>query len=109
MVKSTKVKAKKKAKSAQKAISLDVLDTKEVRDYIRYLGSPVRVFLLNFLAGTARGLGFLIGTVVVLGLAAVIIGQYLTQIPWLGELFQWLDGWLQSNLSTYQANLPGPY
>lgn len=74
----------------------------EFKDYLEYLGSPKRIFWMNFLAGTARGLGFILGTVVFLALLTFVVSQVLSQIPWIGELFRWLDDWLRENLSTYQ-------
>lgn len=73
-----------------------------LEDYMQYLGSPKRVFWINFLAGTGRGLGFILGTVLVITVVTFIIGQVLSDVPWIGELFRRIDDWLQQNVETYQ-------
>lgn len=91
----------KKAVVHNKYISVDTLSSSEMKDYFRYLNSPKMIFWSNFLAGTARGLGFVIGTVVVLGLVTFIISQVLVDIPWVGDLFRWLNDWLAANIDSY--------
>lgn len=76
----------------------------KLKDHVCYLIAPHRLFWLNFLAGTARGLGFLVGTVVVIALLSFILGRVLSQIPWVGELFVWLQEWLKANLDSYPAS-----
>lgn len=92
---------KKAAVVHNKYISVDTLSSAEMKDYFRYLSSPKMIFWSNFLAGTARGLGFVIGTVAVLGLATFIISQVLVDIPWVGDLFRWLNDWLAANIDSY--------
>jgi hypothetical protein len=41
--------------------TIDRMARSGLKDYLDYLSSPVRIFFMNFLAGIARGLGFLIG------------------------------------------------
>ncbi|HCW32848.1 MAG: hypothetical protein UT55_C0034G0002 [Candidatus Peregrinibacteria bacterium GW2011_GWE2_39_6] len=83
-------------------IDINMLDSEDVKEYLSYLNSPYRVFLINFLAGTAKGLGFVVGTVIIIALATFIIGQILSEIPWIGELFRWIQNWLKENLKNYQ-------
>lgn len=82
-------------------VSIDTLKSEEMRDYIRYISSIKSVFWVNFLAGTARGLGFVVGTVVVIALVTFVVSQVLSEIPWVGEMFRWLDDWLKQNLDSY--------
>lgn len=77
----------------------------DFKNYLRYLSSPKRIFWCNMLAGTAQGLGFMVGTVVVLGVATFVIGKILAEIPWIGDFFQWMDLWLETNLKSYEAFL----
>ena len=84
-----------------KYVSIDLLKGDEMRDYFRYLGSTRTIFWTNFLAGTARGLGFVIGTVLVIAVITFLVSQVLSEIPWIGEMFRWMDDWLRSNIESY--------
>jgi len=81
--------------------NVDLLKGKELQEYVAYLSSPRRIFFVNFLSGTAKGLGFVVGTVLVLALVTFIVSRVLVEIPWMGELFRSVDVWLQNNLDTY--------
>lgn len=70
----------------------------ELQEFRSYLKSPWRIFWANFLAGTARGLGLLIGVAVVLGLVGFIIKDILANIPYVGEFFQALEVWIKETL-----------
>jgi hypothetical protein len=85
-------------------ISVDTLKDGDIKDYIQYLASPKTILLNNFMAGTARGLGFIVGTVIVLTLVTFLVSQILAEIPWMGELFRWLDDWLRANIDTYSIS-----
>lgn len=78
--------------------ALDRMARSGLRDYLDYLSSPRRIFFANFLAGIARGLGFLIGATVILSIVFFIIGKVLSRIPIIGQFFQWLDQFLQGSL-----------
>lgn len=75
-----------------------------MKEYFRYLSSFRSIFWRNFLAGTAQGLGFILGTVVVLTVTAYILGHVLSGLPWLGEFFGNLNFWLQQNVDKYQQS-----
>lgn len=92
---------KRTPRHSSKMITIQTLDREDLKEYLTYLSSPHRIFWSNFWAGTSRGLGFVIGTVVILGVATFIITQVLSEIPWVGELFRWLDEWMRENLSSY--------
>lgn len=76
----------------------------DFKEYVHYLSSPKHLFWMNFFAGTARGLGFMVGTVVVLGIATFIISKILSRIPWIGETFQWIQWWMEQNVPNYSAS-----
>jgi|GEM_PF-716240 hypothetical protein len=85
-------------------ISVNTMKLKEVQDYLLYVSSLKRILWINFLVGTARGLGFIVGTVIVLAVLTFFISQVLSEIPWIGESFRWLDDWLRENIDTYSTN-----
>lgn len=74
-----------------------------LQEYCAYLNKPGRIFWTNFLAGTARGLGFLIGATLVLILGAFVLEKILSSIPIVGNFFTWLDLWLKENLDSYKS------
>ena len=82
-------------------IEFNVGEYETMQDFIQHLSSPKKIILTNFIAGTARGLGFIFGAAAVLTLAGYILSQYLVNIPFVGELFSSLDLWLKNNLSSY--------
>ena len=84
-------------------VSVDTLQSEEMQDYFQYLSSIKQIFWTNFLAGTARGLGFVLGTVVVIALLTFIVSQVLSEIPWIGEMFRWMDDWLKQNIDSYSG------
>jgi Na+-transporting methylmalonyl-CoA/oxaloacetate decarboxylase gamma subunit len=84
-------------------VSFNLIESSELQDFLRYMGNPKKIFLTNFLAGTARGLGFIFGTVIVIAVLTFLISQVLSEIPWVGELFRWLDQWLSANIDTYSS------
>lgn len=61
------------------------------REYVDYLGSPFYNFFLNLLAGIARGFGFVLGATVVVALFAYVLGQYLVDLPVVGEFFRFIQ------------------
>ena len=68
-----------------------------LREYTKYLSSPGRVFLMNLLAGIARGFGFFLGATVVVALVTVILTKVLGSIPWLTDFVQWTQEALDPN------------
>lgn len=70
----------------------------ELQAFADYLSSPARIVIMNFLAGTMRGLGFFVGAAILLTILVFVITQILSQIPIVGEFFQWLGEFLQKNV-----------
>ena len=68
-----------------------------LRDYVEFLSSPWRVFGINFLVGTARGLGLIMGVSMVIALVGYIITQILVDLPVVGEFFSSLYEFLKAN------------
>lgn len=71
-------------------------------DFVRYYSSPWKILFSNFLAGTAYGLGFVIGAAILVTVIAYILGHILVNIPIVGQFFQWLNDWLAVNLQNYK-------
>lgn len=84
-------------KEADKAIQKELgvlkkhLDKDALTAYVRYLRSPWRIWWSNFLAGLARGLGFVIGATVLVSLFIYLFVQVLVSLPWVGDSFQWVS------------------
>lgn len=72
----------------------------ELEEFRYYLKSPWKIFWANFLAGTARGLGLLIGVTLVVALVGFIIKEYLANIPIVGEFFLAVDKWIEMTIRT---------
>lgn len=75
---------------------LEKLKRIELQEFTNYLHSPWRILWANFLAGTSRGLGFIIGVALVLALVGFVVTKILSQIPIVGEFFQAVYLWIQN-------------
>lgn len=75
---------------------LEKLKRVELQEFTNYLHSPWRIFWANFLAGTARGLGFLIGAALIITIVGFLITKILGNIPLVGEFFQAMNVWIQN-------------
>ena len=69
----------------------DKLSRTGLREYTTYLSSPFRIFWSNFLAGTARGLGFMFGATVLAVVVLYLIGHYLANLPFVNDFMEWLQ------------------
>lgn len=74
---------------------LEKLKRTELQEFTNYLSSPWRILWANFIAGTARGLGFLIGVALILTVVGFVITKILSQIPLVGDFFQAVNIWIQ--------------
>ncbi len=81
---------------------LEKLKRVELQEFTNYLHSPWRILWANFLAGTARGLGFIIGVAVVVTVVGFIVSRILSHIPVVGEFFQAVNFWIQQAISQYK-------
>lgn len=75
-------------------VTFNIENEKRFRNYLRYLSSPLQIMLRNFLAGTFSGLGFMVGTTVILTITGFILKEVLSSIPFMQNLSQALDVWL---------------
>ena len=74
---------------------MDTMTKAGIKEYWTYLSSPKRVFVTNFFAGIARGLGIVLGATVVVSIVVFILGRVLGEIPIVGDFFQWLNSFLE--------------
>lgn len=72
----------------------------ELQEFTNYLHSPWRIFWANFLAGTARGLGFLLGATIILTVVGFILTKVLSHVPYIGEFFQAVEVWIEHALKS---------
>ena len=67
-------------------------------EYVMYLRRPMRVLTANFLAGLARGIGFVLGATVLVTLLVTALA-WLGTFPYVGEWFRWLAEQLSAQVS----------
>lgn len=79
---------------------LERLDGSGVAKYVELMQCTPKVLWLNFLSGIARGLGFTVGTALVLAIAYKILSHIITMnIPYLTEMLQDLVEIIQSGIA----------
>ncbi len=89
---------------ACKCLTLKLSDDKDLAKYAKYMVNPWHIMWRNFVAGTFHGVGFTLGTAVVLA----IVGYSTTQLLDLTGLFasftdtvnMWLENTLKSAIQT---------
>ena len=92
--------AKKKASPRVAHINFNLDKEEHFLRYVKYLSSPFHIMWRNFLAGTFRGLGFILGSAAVVALLGFFITQILVQIPFFTDFAQAVDIWLQGVLES---------
>lgn len=70
---------------------------KDLKKFVKYLSHPGHIMWRNFLAGTFHGLGFALGTAVLLAFLGFIIKDILGQLPFFENLSQAVEVWLENN------------
>ncbi len=66
--------------------------------YVNYLSSPFHIMWRNFLAGTFRGLGFILGSAALLALIGFITSKVLPTIPFFSDFADAINIWIQNAL-----------
>ncbi len=92
---------KKTKKSNPAKIEVCFGKERTAKDFIRYISSPWRIMLYNFIAGTFSGLGFVVGVALILTIVGYVFGHFLVDMPVVGEIFARMDDWLKVNLENY--------
>lgn len=91
----------KEIKKLEKII--EKLKRVELEQFTNYLHSPWRILWANFLAGTSRGLGFLIGATLIITIVGFIVSRVLTQIPFVGDFFEAANHWIEETIRDAQG------
>ena len=66
---------------------IERLDNSSVSEFVRLSQNTPKILWLNFLSGIARGLGFTVGTAIVLAVLYKIIAELISMnIPYLTEM-----------------------
>lgn len=73
------------------------LRSKEMEFYMEYLKSPWKLFSRSFLVGTAKGLGFFLGSAIIIAIISFVLSQILSNIPEAGDFFENLNTWIEQN------------
>jgi len=66
--------------------------------YVKYLSNPVHIMWRNFLAGAFQGLGFILGSALLLALIGFVTGKILINIPIFSDLGEAINMWLETTL-----------
>ena len=76
------------------------LENSGIADYVKLSGNLPKILWLNFLSGVARGLGFTVGTAIVLAILYKVVSQIISMnIPYLTELLNELVMMVQNTTS----------
>lgn len=65
--------------------------------YVKYLSNPWHIMWRNFLAGTFQGLGFAIGTALLLTVIGFLFGKVLNNIPFFQNFSEAIETWVDDN------------
>ncbi len=90
----------KSEKSHSKIIQINIEDERVFKRALNYLGHPGSIIWRNFLAGTAHGLGFIIGSAVIITLIGALLGQIHENVPFLGKLVDGINIWYQEQVES---------
>ena len=93
MPKKDRTLTEKDLKSLEK--KFEKLRDKEMEFYMEYLKIPWKLFSRSFLVGTAKGLGFFLGSAIIITIISYILSHVLSNIPEAGDFFQNLSSWLE--------------
>lgn len=80
------------------SVTFTMKTEKDFKDYVKYLTNPWQIMWRNFLAGTAQGVGILIGTAIVLTIVGFITNKVLGELPFFSDFTQAVNVWLETTL-----------
>lgn len=68
---------------------------KELNAYMFYKKSAGKMLLMEFLEGTARGLGFIVGTAIIVAIFGITLTKVLANVPVVGDFFESVGIWIE--------------
>ncbi len=68
------------------------------RNYVTYLTNPWKMFWSNLILGAARGLGFVLGSTILLAIFVYTTTQILANLPFFSDFGQAVNIWLEDTL-----------
>ncbi|MFA4815540.1 MAG: DUF5665 domain-containing protein [Candidatus Gracilibacteria bacterium] len=71
---------------------------KDFQKYVKYLSHPWHIIWRNFLAGTFHGVGFILGTALLLTILGYIVNSVMGELPFFSDFAQAINVWLQTTL-----------
>lgn len=64
--------------------------------YVKYHANPWHIMWRSFLAGAFQGLGFIVGTAILLAILGFFVKDILGQVPFFQDLAKALNIWLEN-------------
>lgn len=83
-------------------VNFNVEKERSFLKYVKYLSNPWHIMWRNFLVGAFQGLGFILGSALLLALIGFITSKVLINIPLVSDFGEAIDVWLQSAIDTKQ-------
>ncbi len=90
--------SKGSSKAKLGSVTFTLRNEREFKDYVKYLTSPWQIMWRNFLAGTAQGVGILLGTALFLTILGYITNKIMGELPFFSDFAQAINVWLQTTL-----------
>jgi len=72
---------------------------REFVKYVNYLSNPFHIMWRNFLAGAFYGVGFILGTALLLALIGWILNSVLGEVPFFSDFSRAISVWLEGTLN----------
>jgi hypothetical protein len=97
-------KPRKKTNPSPRVAHVDFLVEKEKHflKYVKYLSNPFHIMWRNFLAGTFHGLGFMLGTAILISIIGFFTSKVLGNLSFFSDFAQAVNIWLDSTLESQQ-------
>lgn len=78
-------------------VELRMDSANDLKKYLKYLSHPWQIMWRNFLAGAFHGLGFALGTAVLLGFIGFFVKDVLGNLPFFENMSEALELWLEQH------------
>ena len=91
---------KKKQNTKLAQVTFKVNNEREFKKYVKYLSNPWHVAWRNFLVGAFHGLGFVIGSALLLSLFGYFVSDIFANIPVFSQFAEVVQIWMESTLES---------